>query len=344
SRVGRLEDRAGRDIPDAARRRQRRPARGQGGRRDRPRLHAYGAHARRSRPHTADRRRQRRPRRRAGKVTPRPILLGEPQGRGRASAGELGRVHGDGARSQGEGVSPYQIPSSAFASSLAIVRGSQGGCQTNSTFTFSTPGRRPTTYWTWSIRTGPSGQAGVVSVIWTLTSPSSVLVMPYRRPRSTMFIPISGSYTARSASAISSGVAPSPTAGPNVMCSCRASDISDPHLNLAILDADLEGLQRVDGRQRQHLAGAHVEARAVQGALHDVAEQLAIREVCLVVGANVRGRVELTADVVDGDLLLADPHLADLAGRDVARVGNRHEISQGTTGRSGAPPRPRVGS
>src|SRR5207247_7860770 len=40
----------------------------------------------------------------------------------------------------------YQIPSSAFASSLAWTRGSHGGDQTKSTLTFSIPGRRPTTY------------------------------------------------------------------------------------------------------------------------------------------------------------------------------------------------------
>ncbi len=67
----------------------------------------------------------------------------------------------------------YQMPSCILISSEAMVRGSQGGVNVISTFTSLTPGRSMTESWIWPMRSGPRGQAGVVSVIMTSTMPSS---------------------------------------------------------------------------------------------------------------------------------------------------------------------------
>src|SRR5829696_1717953 len=64
----------------------------------------------------------------------------------------------------------YQIPSSTFASSLAIVRGSQRGVQTRLMSTSLIAGKVVVrTAWAWVLISGPSGQAGVVSVMSTIT-------------------------------------------------------------------------------------------------------------------------------------------------------------------------------
>src|SRR5665811_104287 len=88
----------------------------------------------------------------------------------------------------------YQIPSSSFASSL-ILSGDQGGLHTSLTSVSPISGRSFSALLTSCMITGPSGQPSDVSVIVTRTSPFTSMSASYTRPRSTMLIPISGSYT-----------------------------------------------------------------------------------------------------------------------------------------------------
>ena len=75
--------------------------------------------------------------------------------------------YGTGALSvAGDPPAAYQMPSSALASSEAMMRGSQRGVHTRLMSTSLTAGKRLVrTACAWVLITGPSGQAGVVSVM-----------------------------------------------------------------------------------------------------------------------------------------------------------------------------------
>src|SRR5207248_5352378 len=94
---------------------------------------------------------------------------------------------------RGAQIPDYQIPSSALASSEAMMRGSQRGVQTRLMSTSFTAGKAlVSTACACVLITGPRGQAGVVRVMSMMTfRESSSIWTPYTRPRSRMLMPIS---------------------------------------------------------------------------------------------------------------------------------------------------------
>src|SRR2546423_14913848 len=107
-------------------------------------------------------------------------------------------------------------------------------------------------------------------------------------------------------------------------CSATVSGVAmsvDLQLDHVVLDSDREGVNGLIGGQRERLARAQVEQRAVARAL-DRAVALVeppLSQRAVVVGAAILDRVELAADVEDPDLEglpLDEPHPA---GRKLVR-------------------------
>src|SRR6185312_2414535 len=84
-------------------------------------------------------------------------------------------------------------------------------------------------------------------------------------------------------------------------CSCCMPVSLRHDERLAVPDHDLERLDVLGGGQREHGAGAQVEAGAVAGADDAESVPLALAERAVVVATAVFDRVELPVDAVDAD-------------------------------------------